>query len=461
VHDLSALTGTGLTHRWVARGVQEPGAPPSGSAGPTPSSPAPASAPSPEPLGAASKGRRNRKARPHPYAHEASTPEETALSPRRVAVFWLALAAWLIGSGYALASRYSPHVPGASEPLASWDSWLQIPLFTSIALLAFGAVDRPWARRLSMSAWLVGAFYLGLWAQDLYFVANQDYVNWAFALLFGVLFVYLAYHEWLSLLRGVSNPAVKFLAVSFFVGAGAYFLIDKVQTLRLGLIHVVSDHTKWMLDLFGQGDRAGIVFEVDRFDNKSPTTFYYPDTVDSCPNGVSESEFVAQGLGTPSQFGAWCTEQMSTFATSFWDKILHFDPPPGDHLILRVSIILACTALQSIMVFVGLFAGTTATWRRKLYASLIVGVIVYILNLVRNTGIIWFYGQGHASFWIMHDAIGKGGSLLAMILIAFGVFRWFPEFLKALFGVLDLVDRDGPLERGLKLGRRRPALAQP
>jgi exosortase/archaeosortase family protein len=108
------------------------------------------------------------------------------------------------------------------------------------------------------------------------------------------------------------------------------------------------------------------------------------------------------------------------------------------------------------MVFVGLFAGTVATWQAKLRASLIVGAVIYVLNLIRNTGIIWFYGQGHASFWVMHDAIGKGGSLAAMILIAFGVFRWFPEFFTALTGVLDLVDRDGPIERGLKLGKRRP-----
>ena len=108
------------------------------------------------------------------------------------------------------------------------------------------------------------------------------------------------------------------------------------------------------------------------------------------------------------------------------------------------------------MVFVGLFAGTVAPWRRKLKASLLVGGIIYVLNLVRNTGIIWFYGQGHASFWIMHDAIGKGGSLVAMVLIAFGVFRWFPQFFTALVGVLDLIERDGPLERALKLGRRRP-----
>lgn len=404
--------------------------------------------------------RKPRKARPHPYAAEASPPEERALSPRRVLLFWAGLALLLVGSGYLIAGRYSNIVLyGDEDPSPQWDLMLQVPLWSSLALLAFGFGRALWMRRLAMAGWLVGAFYLGLWAQDLFHVANQDYVNYAFALLFGVGFVYLAYHEWLTVLRRTTNEAVRFLSIAFVVGGGAYFLIDKIQAIRLGLIHVVSDHTKWMLDLFGQGDRAGLTFVVDETDNKSPTTFYYPETVNSCPDGTKESDWLRANPG--GDFQEWCADTSSSWMDGWSDRLLHFDPPPADHLILPVSIILACTALQSIMVFVGLFAGTTATLRRKLYASLVVGAVVYVLNLVRNTGIIWFYGQGHASFWIMHDAIGKGGSLVAMVLIAFGVFRWFPEFLQALFGVLDLVERDGPIERALKMGRRRPPPALP
>lgn len=453
---------------------------PTGGPGPTPSSPAPASAPAPEGGAAAvnladarmahasdvarilpgGKRLRRRRVRPHPYAGEASPPEERLMSPGAVLLFWLGLAAALIGLGYFLASRYSPIVLyGAEEPDARWELMLQIPLWSSLACMAFAFSSQMWARRVVLAGWLIGAFYLGMWAQDLFLVANQDYVNYAFALLFGVMFVYLAYHEWLTVLRRAPNAAVRFLSVSFFVGAGAYFVIDKIQAIRLGLINVVSQQTKWMLDLFGQGDEAGLTFVVDAADNKSPTTFYYPDTVDSCPDGTTEAEFIASGRGSGAELEEWCNANADQWMQGFWDNVLHFDPPPGDHLILRVSIILACTALQSIMVFVGLFAGTKANLRRKAAASVIVGVVIYVLNLVRNTGIIWFYGQGYASFWVMHDAIGKGGSLLAMILIAFGVFRWFPEFLQALFGVLDLVERDGPIERALRIGRRRPPAA--
>lgn len=445
-----------------------PAAPPAvaSEASPPPApSPPPADVPAPdaivpppgEPPKPSFPGRRGRprKARPHPYRDERSPEAEARLSPNKALALWGGLALLLVGGGYLIASRYSPLVPGADAPVdhLTWQVVLQVPLFTGIALLGFSLMRGPNARLLTQAGWLVGAFYGGLWAQDLFYENAADYVNAAFSLLFGVLFVYLAYHEWLSRLRGVENAAVKFLGVAWFVGAGAYFIIDKVQPIRLWLIHVVSGHTKWFLDLFGQGDEAGLVFLVNKADNKSPTTFFYPDQYcdPSNPRIPDVAEYCREnGLNVPLQ-------EMAP-PTNWWEQLLYFSPD-GNHYITAVSIILACTALQSIMVFVGLFAGTVAPLRKKVGASLLVGGLVYVLNLIRNTGIIWFYGQGHASFWIMHDAIGKGGSLVAMVLIAFGVFRWFPEFFTALVGVLDLVERDGPLERALKVGRRRPPLA--
>lgn len=457
--DRTPDTGSGADAPGTAPPTDSPApSPPGIGAAPHPAADAAASTPPVTPAATPVAGRKGqrRAARPHPYRDEASPPAEQALNPRREALKWLGLAALLVGGGYAIASRYSPFVPSAVAPVDVnvWQAVLQVPLFAGIALLGFSFVRKPWARRLAMAGWLLGALYGGLWSQDLFYENAADYVNAAFSVLFGVLFVYLAYHEWLSRLRGVENVAVRFLGISWFVGAGAYFLIDKVQPVRLWLIHVVSGHTKAFLDLFGQGDKAGLVFLVDEADNKSPTTFFYPD------------QYCDQGNYLIPEVQRWCIEHginvpMHTPppAASWFQELLFF-APDGDLYIKPISIILACTALQSIMVFVGLFAGTVATWQTKLKASLLVGAIIYVLNLIRNTGIIWFYGQGHASFWVMHDAVGKGGSLAAMVLIAFGVFRWFPQFFTALVGVLDLIERDGPLERALKLGRRRPT-AQP
>jgi archaeosortase A (PGF-CTERM-specific) len=428
----------------ASQASQAPTTPPSaGQAAPTPadsakqagqeSTPAAQARHSGAPAGQSARpGAPKRIARPHPYADEKSTPEELAYDPKRVAAFWLGLATALTVIGLGLARLYSPHVPGATM-FWGWDAWTQLPLFAGLGLLGFGFVSQPWAKRVTLLGWLLFAFYWALVAQDLFYAAQMDYVNMVFAVLGAYFFTYLAYHQWLSQVRRVESRTVHFLNVSTFVAAGSYFLIDKIEPIRRWLILVVSDHTHWMLTLFGQGAQNGLVYTVN-------------------PNG-STSDFNAN-LAL-----FWYEDHLHTTPVpgdSWFSQFMHFDPGTGSALILPVSIILACTALQSIMLFVGLFMGTPASLKKRLWASAVVAVVVYVLNLVRNTGIVWFYGQGEASFWMMHDVVGKGGSLVAMIAIAFAAFAWFPEFLRALIGVLDLPYRDGPLERGLRIGRRRP-----
>lgn len=394
--------------------------------------------------------RKPRAPRPHPYANELSTEAETRRPAAQVTVFWLGLATVLTLGGIFIARRFSTYIGATPSP--DWESWTLFPLFTGLALLGFGFSHKPWARRLTLVGWLLFGFFWALTAFDLLVAEGQDYVNFTFALVGVYFFTYLAYHEWLSLARRVDNVAVHFLSVATFVAAGAYFLIDKIQWLRLNLIYVVSDHTKWGLDLFGQGDKAGLVFLVDAEDNKSPTTFFYPEQY--CDPYRSDA------------VGQWCAQNSVPYQitdpdapSNLWEQIILYSPASESLEIVPVAIILACTALQSIMLFVGLFAGTTATWQRKLKFSLGIGALIYVLNLIRNVGIIWFYGEGHASFWVMHNAIGKGGSLVAFVVMAFAIFKYFPEFFRALVGVIELPDRDGPLERTLRIGKRRPAAA--
>ncbi len=366
---------------------------------------------------------------------------------RNVALFWLALATGMTLVGFFLAKLYSSHL-GGPRATPDWEAWTEVPLFAGLGLLAFGFIQKAWAKSVTMAGWLLFAFYWALVAQDLFVTENSDYVNLFFAIVGTYFFTYLAYHQWLSEMRRVENHTVRFLNISTFVAAGAYFVIDKIDTVRVWLIVTVSNHTNWMLEFFGQGSQMNLIFNVNPGGSTSDfadstasiASFQYQNFVNTCP----------------------------AVPADWWGKFMHWQPgpdiascvtsmhPPHAHEILPVSIILACTALQSIMLFVGLFVGTTAPWKKRIIASGIVAVVVYILNLLRNTGIIWFYGQGEASFWIMHDAVGKGGSLVAMVAIAFAAFAWFPEFLKELIGVLDLYHRDGPVERAFKIGRRRP-----
>ncbi len=405
-------------------------------------------------LNATAKDKKSRPARPHPYANEVSPPAESERDPRQVTLFWLGLATALAVSGVLLAQRFSPHV--RSDGLATWEQWTNIPLLAGLVLLGFGFSRETWSKRLTLVGWVLFGWYWGLVAMDLLIKEGQDYVNFVFALVGVYFFVYLAYHQWLSLVRGVRNDAVHFVNVAAFITAGTYFLIAKVQTIRVALIEMVGHHTRFGLELFGQGDSKGLQFVIDKQDSWGPVTFFYPDRY--CHAGRSDpvGDYCAT-LPADQQYISTVVPPPET-----WLEKLLFMNPSGESLqIVPVSIILACTAVQVIMLFVGLFAGTQAPLRKKVYASIGVGVVVYVLNLIRNVGIIWLYGQGHASFWMMHNAIGKGGSLIAMVGIAFALFRLFPEFFHSLVGVLDLPDRDGPIERTLKIGRRRPGSASP
>jgi exosortase/archaeosortase family protein len=210
------------------------------------------------------------------------------------------------------------------------------------------------------------------------------------------------------------------------------------------LIMRVSEQTEWMLHLFGQ--------EVVRMGgDPSGSRIYYPQG----------------GLETGAGY-------------------------------FPVQIILACTAIQSIMIFVGGilalkgpksgegvsgkprdFHKNFHTYnRRRLWAFALTVPIIYVLNLFRNTIIIWMSGQdravgftedgavtqwlcswfttcgfsagvadNYAAFWFSHNIIGKGGSLLALIIIAFFVFKILPELYDSVIGLLDLRQRRGPLER--------------
>ncbi len=406
------------------------------------------------------KPKTERKPRPHPFAHESTSDAESHYTAKQVLAFWGGIATLIAVSSLLLADRFSPHSAGwfgghgASGPSLAWESWTLVPLFAGLTLLGFGFVHQPWAKRLTLVGWVLFGTYWGLTATDLFVKEDSDYVNFVFAVVGVYFFTYLAYHQWLDLARKSDTHALHFLNVTAFIAAGTYFLIAKITFLRVWLIHIVGNHTKWMLDLFGQGSKQNIQFIVDKTDSQGPVTFFYPQY-------YCDWQYRGDAVGRYCLENGRLSESTVVANSGFLGNLWTWTPEVGIEYVVPVSIILACTAIQSIMLFVGLFAGTKANFQRKLKASLIVGAIIYVLNLVRNTGIIWFYGQGHASFWMMHNAIGKGGSLLAMVGIAFAVFKWFPEFFHSLVSVLDLPDRDGPIERALKVGRRRPEAAAP
>ncbi|MBI2079013.1 MAG: hypothetical protein HYT80_11730 [Euryarchaeota archaeon] len=109
---------------------------------------------------------------------------------------------------------------------------------------------------------------------------------------------------------------------------------------------------------------------------------------------------------------------------------------------------------------------------RRFWALMLTVPLIYVLNLFRNVIIIWMSGQEEAVsflwwkthdevFWFSHNIIGKGGSLVALIIIAFIVFQILPELYDSIIGLLDLKERRGPLEQAVFGGRGRGGVPAP
>ncbi|MDD1655337.1 MAG: archaeosortase A [Methanomicrobiales archaeon] len=108
----------------------------------------------------------------------------------------------------------------------------------------------------------------------------------------------------------------------------------------------------------------------------------------------------------------------------------------------RIEIILACTGLQSMAIMLGVVAGVPTTLRQKVEAFLLVVPTIYILNLFRNVFVIiaytdqWFpylpeiasNGEyGYESFFWAHNVLAELGALLALVIIAYGLFTLIPD----------------------------------
>ncbi len=110
----------------------------------------------------------------------------------------------------------------------------------------------------------------------------------------------------------------------------------------------------------------------------------------------------------------------------------------------RVEIILACTAIESIALFIGIIASVRAPFKRLASAFLVSVPVIYGLNLIRNVfvvdayGMTWF-GDPDMSFYIAHTVIAKTGSLVALFIIAYAVLKILPEIVDMIDGILNLV----------------------
>ncbi|HIG99576.1 MAG TPA: archaeosortase A [Thermoplasmata archaeon] len=268
-----------------------------------------------------------------------------------------------------------------------------IPLFLGLIFLGIGFFypKKRIASWWKILGWGLFTFFWATMPSFLYFSEGGDVFNAVVCIIGVYVLLYVAYHEWLSIVRNESISCLNWIAGGTFLAGIIYFTIENgiIPGLSDWLIETVAAQTADMLHLFGVN------------------------------------------------------------VTRTQDLLIYNNVP--------VTIIFACTAIQSIVLFVGMI-GTLprVSPKRKALGLLLTVVPIYFLNLIRNAGVVYMVGSGMTSFEMAHNVIGKTGSLLALIVLLFITFKIVPELYDEIIGIIDLPKRKGPLELFLRrlLGKK-------
>jgi len=256
---------------------------------------------------------------------------------------------------------------------------------------------------LNIVGWLCLGFFW--WLQVEHYIIIKDPINALFCAAAVPFFGYLAYHEYQSILWNAKYEPLRWLAAMTVIAGGIYFFVERVPLLSGWLIHLIAEQSIWILNVLDLETTLGAL------DYGEGSRWYRP---------ASEHQEVRVSVEGES-----------------WQ---HLDAP-------TVNIVLACTALQSMIIFVGGVICTKAPYNRRFYAFLATVPPIYILNLIRNAGVIWLTYEhvwGDDTFFWAHAVIGKVGSLIALIFLAIAVFHFLPEMQDSILGVIDLPLREAP-----------------
>ncbi|HWH08295.1 MAG TPA: archaeosortase A [Candidatus Thermoplasmatota archaeon] len=286
-------------------------------------------------------------------------------------------------------------------PDVSWIAPLQPALLAvvlaGIALLLAGFVVKGRRSSLLRSAgWVLFAVYWPFQAPEYFWptkTTEPDPINGWFTLLGPIFLLWVAWHEWKSYRWDEDPPALRWFAGASAISAATYFAVYETPVVTKAIIYHTAVQSAWLYNwLFFGGDARATVFQ----------------------DSLGESHIFLNGTD------------------------------------YAVTVVLACTAIQSIMIFVGAIWCLRADRRRKLWAYAATVPTIYLLNLFRNAGIVYGYKDlGWGMFGIdpfewMHSYVGKIGSLAALIVIALAVFSLLPELHSNILDLFDLRKRRAP-----------------
>lgn len=241
--------------------------------------------------------------------------------------------------------------------------------------------------------------------------AGKDLWNVTFTAFTPPIFAFVAWQEWLSYSWDEDNRSLRWLAGTACMAGVIYYAFDRIPVLTAGIVYVVAGQTIWLGQAFGFGKD----FAIDQIN--------------------------------------WGREQLS----------VSIENSP-------VSIILGCTGIEAIVIFVGAILATRLEadpWtayrdadspkflryramsgrERVARALLYTTSIIWVGNLIRNIGIIYLVDVQGWDFDVAHGDLGKGSSFVILLVLAFVTFNLLPEMLDNISGIYDLRNRVPPWER--------------
>jgi len=121
------------------------------------------------------------------------------------------------------------------------------------------------------------------------------------------------------------------------------------------------------------------------------------------------------------------------------------------HIFYKTShlyLIFACTAVQAMVIFVGILVPLeSVSIKKRIYGLLVTLIPVYILNLLRNSMISFLVGNEITDFTTAHNYVAKAGSMITLIALLLVLIKIVPEVFEEINNLIDLSKRKGPIER--------------
>jgi len=262
---------------------------------------------------------------------------------------------------------------------------IRIILFICLVLLGIGFLIKHngLGNKLKIMGWMFFSLYWSTQPAYLYHIEGGDLINASICIIGVYVLSYMAYHEWLSLIRKENISCLNWIAGACCLAGIIYFGIE-FSPIELWLREIVATHSVWFL------------------------------------RAITGEQVLQKGV-------------------YFMYKSA------------SIELIFACTAVQAMVIFVGIILPLQNIDLKRRIIGLIVTIVpIYFLNIFRNAMVTYLVGNKITDFNMAHNYIAKGGSLITLVVLLFVLIKIIPEVFDEITALIDLPKRNGPIEKIFK-----------